>query len=1609
MAGTVGHISVDVRPDFDGFRDKVKASLRAVEKSVKLRVPVEADLNANDFRRAARRAERLVGDVKSTVAADIDIASFRLAQRKAEAVIKSAKMPVVGTADIKRTAAEIAKIRAFAEKSVGKSRIDFIPDVRRAELARVQRLLDTAFGSRRLEIVPSFVKKDLSESLLRVLDTLGDIEVPVGTKVDGTDALADRAQLEKIFSGINAKVKTSVDTPTLQRAVNEVMSRFRDGFSLQEHTLRVRTKIDHDQFKHEIAGVLAKAGPLKFSVRPQLSSIKPLQKELDGETMWAYAGGVWKKGSLDGLKRTFYKALPDLKPWVWPQVDVSYLKDVRRRLMDGLRNLNTEISAKVVAQWRNAPTTRKKLEWGLKGLTALVDVRAKNSKWVGGIYRLVRQVSKDATIPVRPIFDKTARVRATAQIQRFKRRLKNSDGEWSIKAVWNNRSETTVRARLKALEATLAKGTTYRVKVAVDGLSNLYRLYRQTGLRSVMRWKIQLEIKEAQRAFQTLVSMMSRTMKSGAIISGFSMIGTAVLGWIGAIKTALKQIGPAFWPALAAAGSFATAAGVSAIALRNARDQLATMVPLVERIDAGINRAFWDKARSPMLENLSKFLEGIEDNLTNLAGVMGDFFAAASKGLSNSTGQWQKFIDNTSEGFEILDDTIQRVIETLSKLLSAGSEFFPEFAQWLDDLSVKFSDWVTEIENSPGGLEAWMRGGIESAKLLGSIIGNLMGIIGDFAALAAGSADDMKAFNDRLVGIRETIASPEFQDGMGAFFAGVKRGSAEMMDALGRLAQKLAEHGDQVGNLVAQFGGLGGTLMDTLGSAILNPQLLTGVTGLVSGFQALADAVQPVVVAFMQGLGPIFVRLGDTLRDNADGVARFADTLSRLALISFANMAQLVQSVLPHLTAIMDQVGPQLVELAELLLPAILKTMETLLPVLGPLAGEILSKLVQGLIDILPTIMQLVDSLLPPLLSLFDALAPVIANLVTAGFQALEGAIAVITPILSTLIENLEGPLTAAFEWLQGVLESAGEHLSSFADFLNENDEAAKIVTTALTALVAGMGALWATIKIGNGLLKIQAVMMKANKAIMAVWNGVVKAGTAVQKIFNAVMRANPMVKLVAIISAVVAGLVWFFTQTEIGQKIWEGFVNFLSSAWEWLKNTASSVWEAITGFFTGAADKVSAVWGGITEWFSEQWNAVKEQASALWDGVTETFSNAWDSLVELWGNVGEWFSEKWTAISDGASELWETVKELFTGAWETISELWGSAVEFFSEVWAGITEGFNEFTTFLSETWTAVTTWLSETWNTMWTAISDFAVAIWDTIVGWVTGAWTNIQTLLQTGLTFVQTLWNTIWTAISTAASTIWATIKSVISTAITAVRTTISNILSAISGTWNSVWGTISSFASTVWGNIKSAVSSGIETVKSKISSVLRTIDSIWSGAWGAIKSGVETTWNKITGMWSSGVSTVRGIFDRMASAIKGPFETAFNAIKGLWNNTVGKLSFKIPGWVPGIGGKGWSAPKLATGGIVTEPTLAWVGEGKSPTGGYVPEAVIPLPKLQPMLNAALKNADSKQGGYGNTYNVHMTVPIDDLSQVRTLEKFTKMIQVKSRMGVREGTDI
>jgi hypothetical protein len=98
----------------------------------------------------------------------------------------------------------------------------------------------------------------------------------------------------------------------------------------------------------------------------------------------------------------------------------------------------------------------------------------------------------------------------------------------------------------------------------------------------------------------------------------------------------------------------------------------------------------------------------------------------------------------------------------------------------------------------------------------------------------------------------------------------------------------------------------------------------------------------------------------------------------------------------------------------------------------------------------------------------------------------------------------------------------------------------------------------------------------------------------------------------------------------------------------------------------------------------------------------------------------------------------------------------------------------------------------------------------------------------------------------------------------------------------------------------------------------------------------------------------------------------FKTVFNAIAKIWNNTIGKLSFTLPSWLPGdLGGAGFSMPKipmLAEGGIVNSATLAVIGEKG-------PEAVIPLSKMGQM------------GGNNVTINVNGGDPQSVVNALRT----------------------
>lgn len=65
-------------------------------------------------------------------------------------------------------------------------------------------------------------------------------------------------------------------------------------------------------------------------------------------------------------------------------------------------------------------------------------------------------------------------------------------------------------------------------------------------------------------------------------------------------------------------------------------------------------------------------------------------------------------------------------------------------------------------------------------------------------------------------------------------------------------------------------------------------------------------------------------------------------------------------------------------------------------------------------------------------------------------------------------------------------------------------------------------------------------------------------------------------------------------------------------------------------------------------------------------------------------------------------------------------------------------------------------------------------------------------------------------------------------------------------------------------------------------------------------------------------------LKSAFSGLFGIITAPFRAAFNFVARAWNNTIGRLSWTVPGWVPGIGGNSISVPSLPqfhTGGTAS----------------------------------------------------------------------------------------
>ena len=532
-----------------------------------------------------------------------------------------------------------------------------------------------------------------------------------------------------------------------------------------------------------------------------------------------------------------------------------------------------------------------------------------------------------------------------------------------------------------------------------------------------------------------------------------------------------------------------------------------------------------------------------------------------------------------------------------------------------------------------------------------------------------------------------------------------------------------------------------------------------------------------------------------------------------------------------------------------------------------------------------------------------------------------------------------------------------------------------KNAANGVTDLVNGIGG------ISGRIQKIAASTKIAQNAQLA-WNAVTSAGTAIQRAFNAVLKANPAGFWVTIFATVVAALVWFFTQTEVGRKAWAAFTSWLSETWAALVEGAK------------------AIWNGLGEFLADLWATITGGVQSAWDGIAGFFTGLWQTIgggvTGAWTSITTFLSGVWTGISTTATTLFTSVRDFIVNVFTVIGALIVAPLQaiqngidtVFGWILSFITQQMNSTNTVWSTVWTAIYNvvntiftlirgYISTVLNAIRTVIVVFLDLLkgdwqgaWDAIKSFFTTTWDGIKAFLSNILDGIKSIWTSVWTAVSQFFTDVWNKIVAFFTPIINGIRNTIGNVLNAISGVWTSVWNAVRSVASTIWNAISGVVSTYIQNVRNTISTVLNAISGVWTSVWNSVSSFLGNIWHGITSAVSNGIqsvsNTVGRIRDTVLGAVSGAggwlYDTGRQVISGLINgiggafqwvrNTISNLGSSLVGWAKGV--LGIHSPSRIFRDEVGKWIPAGMAQGIDKASGLVADSIDGLTDMVPTVS-------------------------------------------------------
>ena len=244
-------------------------------------------------------------------------------------------------------------------------------------------------------------------------------------------------------------------------------------------------------------------------------------------------------------------------------------------------------------------------------------------------------------------------------------------------------------------------------------------------------------------------------------------------------------------------------------------------------------------------------------------------------------------------------------------------------------------------------------------------------------------------------------------------------------------------------------------------------------------------------------------------------------------------------------------------------------------------------------------------------------------------------------------------------------------------------------------------------------------------KAALIAFSNQSKIAAVAVKILNSAFLTSPITWIVAGITAVVAGLTWFFTQTKTGRAMWASFVSWLKGLWQGLVQVATTVWNSIVQVWNGAVGIIKGVWNGITGFFSGLWNGVLVVTRTVWNimraYISTVFKNIQTVIRTDMTIIRTIFSAGWRILTTVVSTVWKMITTIVSGSINAV---------------AGIIR--------------AITAAIRGDWSGAWNAIKGVVQTVWDTIKSVVQAGINAVQSIVTTVMNAVKGVFSSVWNAI-------------------------------------------------------------------------------------------------------------------------------------------------------------------------------------------------------------------------------------------------------------------